>query len=413
MWFDPASSKRAAIAFREPFRIMRIAYLSTYQGPSLAKRRPIGRNCSLSNTVKIELIASLLRANSHDVEIISHGEVVEHKLKFYPSFSEPQRFDSNIPVHYSSALPIRRLNGFWSNRAMLRLLKARHRAKPFDLVIIFNMKGPQITCANYALRRFRLPVILEYEDDRFVNVVGQADDGLLSRYRAHSCKNLLAAVSGCIGVSPHLLSQLPERTPKMLLRGVVGDDLVLAGNQSNGAKPNRILFSGTHVPSNGVAQLIVGWQSAHLDGWELHITGQGELTPALRQLAENVPGIVFHGLVSRQELVELMSSAEICINPHAVSQTPGNVFAFKIIEYLASGAHCVTTPMGKLESGLEAGITYMPDNSPETIAATLKTVIEDRRYQNLAAKAAQEAYGTQAVSRSLDKLLKQVLRGSA
>jgi|SRR6202795_1511760 len=392
---------------------MRIAYLSTYQGPSLAKRRPIGRNRSLSNTIKIELIASLLRANSHDVEVISHGEVVDHKLTFYPSFSEPQRFDSNIPVHYSSALPIRRLNGFWSSLGMLRLLKARHRIRPFDLVIIFNLKGPQVSCANYALRRLRLPVILEYEDDRFVNVVGKSDDGLLSRYRARSCQRLLAAVSGCIGVSPHLLSQLPERTPKLLLRGVVGDDLVQACKQSIGVKPNRILFSGTHVASNGVAQLIAGWQAARLDGWELHITGQGELTGALRQMAENVPGVVFHGLISRQELVELMSSAKICINPHAVSQTPGNVFAFKIIEYLAAGAHCVTTPMGKLELDLEAGITYMPDNSPETIAATLHKVIEDRRYQRLAAKAAQEAFGTAAVSRSLDRFLKHVLNGTA
>ena len=387
---------------------MRIAYLTTYQGPSLLKRRPIVRNHSLSNAIKIELIASLLRANSHEVEVISQGEVVDHKLAFYPSFSEPERFDSRIPVHYSSVLPIRRLNGLWSNQRMLHMFRARHRATPFDLVIIFNLKGPQVTCANYARRRLRLPVILEYEDDRFVNVVGKTDSGFLSRYRERSCKSLLGAVAGCIAVSPHLLSQLPEQTPGMLLRGVVGDDLLQASKQPVGARPNRILFSGTHIESNGVANLITAWRSAPIVGWELHITGHGQLTGMLRQMAENVPGVVFHGLVSRQKLVELMSSAKICINPHAVSQTPGNVFAFKIIEYLATGAHCVTTPMGKLETDLETGITYMPDNSPETIAATLKRVIEDHRYQLLAAKAAQETYGTQAVSRSLDKFLKQV-----
>jgi hypothetical protein len=223
----------------------------------------------------------------------------------------------------------------------------------------------------------------------------------------------MAVVSGCIGVSPYLLSQLPERTPKMLLRGVVGDDLILASDRSNGKKLNRILFSGTHVPSNGVAQLIAGWKSAHLDGWELHITGQGALTPVLRQMAEDVPGVVFHGLISRRDLVEMMSSAKICINPHAVSDTPGNVFAFKIIEYLASGAHCVTTPMGKLEPDLEAGITYMHDNSPETIADTLRNLIEGRRYHRLAAKAAQEAFGTAAVSRSMGEFLKHVLNGTA
>jgi glycosyltransferase involved in cell wall biosynthesis len=160
--------------------------------------------------------------------------------------------------------------------------------------------------------------------------------------------------------------------------------------------------------------LIAAWRSERIADWELHITGHGALTNSLRQMAENVPGVIFHGLVSRQKLVELMCSARICINPHAVSQTPGNVFAFKIIEYLAAGAHCVTTPMGTfLEPDIEAGITYMPDNLPETIAATLKKVIEDRQYEHLATEAVQKAYRPEAVSTSLDQFLKQALKGTA
>jgi len=131
----------------------------------------------------------------------------------------------------------------------------------------------------------------------------------------------------------------------------------------------------------------------------------------LREMAQNVPGVVFHGMVTRQELVNLMSSAKICINPHAVSQRPGNVFAFKIIEYLAAGAHCVTTPMGVLEPKLEAGITYMPDNHPETITATLNKVIEDRRYYLVSPRAAHQAYGAQAVSTSLNNFIGQVVSG--
>ena len=123
--------------------------------------------------------------------------------------------------------------------------------------------------------------------------------------------------------------------------------------------------------------------------------------------------MIFHGLVSRQRLVELMCSAKICINPHRVSQTPGNVFAFKIIEYIAAGAHCVTTRMGTLEPDIEAGITYMPDNLPQTIAATLEKVIDERRYERLAADASEKAYGPEAVSRALDKFLMQTLKGTA
>jgi len=139
-------------------------------------------------------------------------------------------------------------------------------------------------------------------------------------------------------------------------------------------KRNCVLFSGTHVESNGVRELIAGWQITAIPGWELHITGFGAMTEELRKMAATDPSIIFHGMVSREEVVRLLCSARICINPHVVSQTPGNVFAFKIIEYLAAGAHVVTTPMGNVEQELEDGITYMNDNSPGTIAATLQRV---------------------------------------
>jgi glycosyltransferase involved in cell wall biosynthesis len=372
------------------------------------KRRPIVRNRSMSNRIKIELIASLLGGNSHDVEIISQGEVVDHSWTFYPSFSEPERFDPCIPIYYGSVLPIRRLNGLWSNTQTLRILKERHRAKPYDLVIVFNLKGPQVACASYAIRHLGLPVILEYEDDRFVNVQGEAVGGFTSRRDIVACAKLLRLVSGCMAVSPHLLSQLPPTIPTLLLRGVVGADVVKVSEESRGGKKNVALFSGTHQWSNGVAELIEAWRDVGLTDWELHITGYGEFTETLRQMAAGIPGIVFHGLVDRSELVQLMCSAAICINPHVVSQTPGNVFAFKIIEYLAAGSHVITTPMGPLEKELDAGITYMPDNSPKTITAAVQQVIRDHSYERNAMQAAQQTYGPASVSRSLNTLLDEV-----
>jgi len=388
---------------------MRIAYLAPYKGPTLVQRRPVVKGLSLSNTVKIELVAELLHSASHDVELISMGEVVESHLGFYPGFHETKVFRPEIPVYYSSSLPIRFVNGLWSSWRMLRYFKARHREMPFDLVIIFNLKRPHLTCANYAQRVLGIPVVLEYEDDSFVDVVGRARHGLLERYHDRANAAVLKNISGGIGVSPHLLAQMPAGIPKLLLRGVVGDDIVRAADDWKGRKRNRVVFSGTHVPSNGIAELIEGWPNVNFPDWELHITGQGQLTEQLKQLAMNKKGITFHGLVSREELVQLLCSAKVCINPHAVSDTPGNVFAFKIVEYLATGAHCVSTRMGALEPALEAGITYMPDNRPATIASTLRTVIREATVERNAREAAQELYGTQAVARGLNELVCEVV----
>jgi glycosyltransferase involved in cell wall biosynthesis len=387
---------------------MRIAYVTPYQGPTLIKKRPSVRNRSMSNTIKIELIAQLLRSKSHDIEVFSHGEVIENELAFYPAFDEPDRFHPKIPVYYISALPLRGVNGLWARLRMTALLTRRHRVSPFDVLMIFNLKPPQLASARYAVRH-RIPVILEYEDDVFHDVSGGSPPGLVARYHEQRYRSALTGLSGCIAVSPYLLSQLPSGTPKLLLRGVVAHDLLIASKRHRASKKDIVLFSGTHTRSNGVEELIKAWRIGAPSGWELHVTGSGHMTEQLRRMAVNSVGVVFHGLVRREALVSLLCSAKICINPHAVSRTPGNVFAFKMIEYLAAGAHVITTPMGELEPELEAGVTYMKDNAPETIAATLKQVIENRRYGSNAECAVQERYGPQAVSDALDAFLGRVV----
>jgi glycosyltransferase involved in cell wall biosynthesis len=408
---------------------MRIAYITPYQGPTLVKQRPIIRNRSMSNKVKIELIAEALSKN-HAVEIISHGEVIEPKFKLYRGFQEPNLFSAKIPVWYASAFPVRKFNALWSSFSTVHLLKTRHKATPFDLVIIFNAKPSLIACAKHAIDQLKLPVILEYEDDAFVNVVGQSVNGVTARTgstvigagdrredtvnafaeRRHqrACRELFKRVAGVVAVSPYLLSQFPAEIPKVLLRGVVGEDIRIGSKNAWGNKRNVVLFSGTHVESNGVSQLITAWRNACIKDWELHITGYGHLTEQLREMAMGIQGITFHGLVARSELIRLMCSAKICINPHAVSKTPGNVFAFKIIEYIAAGAHVITTPMGNLEREIEEGVTYMKDNEPDTIVSTLKTVMLTRGYQRTATTYVCERFSRDAVSEELNSLLRKV-----
>src|SRR6266576_501253 len=139
---------------------MRIAYIAPYQGLDLLRIRPCLDNLSLAAKVKIELIAELLQERSHEIEIISQGEVDRYQIRYYPQFSENELFHPKIPIFYVSALPIRFLEGFWESIGAQRVLKARHQHCPYDLVIIYNMKRAQIGCAHYAIRRLGLPVIL-------------------------------------------------------------------------------------------------------------------------------------------------------------------------------------------------------------------------------------------------------------
>ena len=384
---------------------MRIAYIAPYQGAALVKQRPIVRNLSLAANVKIGLIAELLQRSSHTVEILSPGEVIERRFKFYHALSDAEAYNPDIQVYYASAVPIRLLNGLWSSLSMLRIFMMRHRVARCDAVMIYNLKPPQVACANYAMSRLGLPVILQYEDG-FDGVWAKRENRLTSRYYVSKAKRLLRSVSACIAASPYLLSQTPTFIPKLLLRGMVGNTLVSA-NKS--LKENRVVFSGTHERTQGLEQLLRAWEMLRLPDWELHIAGQGPLTASLQRMAENNSSIIFHGLLGRDDNARLLCTAKIGMNPMNASKTPGSDFAFKIVEYLAAGLHVITTPRGALEPELEAGISYLKDNSPESIAAGVEKAISDRLYERTAEQAALKIYGPAAISRSLDSLFKQVI----
>ena len=177
----------------------------------------------------------------------------------------------------------------------------RQRSAPFDVVIIYNLKQPQVECARSAAQRLGLPVVVEYEDDAFVDIGGISEQGWLTRIRLKRAQGVLDAAAGCIGVSPFLLSRFSARPPGMLLRGVVSTQVMEAGRR-HFSRPNRVVFSGTSFRSKGLVPLIKGWKLCGLKDWELHIAGDGELATMLREMARDDSSIVFHGLLGAERM---------------------------------------------------------------------------------------------------------------
>lgn len=388
---------------------MHIAYISPYQGPQLRAKRPSVVNLSLACNMKTEVVSELLRRQGHSVEIISPGQAQrESTPKYHRGFSEATHGGNGIPVFYPSCVPVRFVTGWWSALRTLALFKARHRVRPFDLVVIYNLKLSQLLCASHA-RRLGLPVVLDYEDDEFVDVDGSSMHGIRLRGHQRRARLTLDSIEACFAVSPHLLSQVPEGVPTLLLRGVLSDDYLDTALNATDGRRDWVAFSGTHSSSKGLKQLISAWKELDLPGWELHIAGHGELTSTIQQMAAGVSTIVFHGLLDRGHIAKFLSQCKIGMNPHDLSQTPGNVFATKIVEYLAAGTHVISTRMGHLEPEIEEGITYIEDNEPATILKSLRGVISQGVHRRLARSATVNLYGPAAVSQKLQTLLQQAV----
>jgi glycosyltransferase involved in cell wall biosynthesis len=393
---------------------MRIAYVAPYQGVELLRRRPTTLNLALAGNLKIELIAELLSRAGHDVEVFSQGEVVENNGRFFPAFEEAIAGEWKIPVFYASALPIRFVNGYWSARGLLSIFRNRHGIRPFDALIIYNLKVPQVSVALHASEKLGLPVIVEFEDDSFVDIAGRPSTaGIKARWQRSRELKVLNQAAASICVSPHLQTRFKPGKPSLLLRGVISEQITACAQRNPvEQRKNIVAFSGTFTSTKGLVPLIEAWKTLHLPGWELHIAGDGAIADDLRRRAEGVPSIKFRGLLDRHQNAAFLAESRIGVNPHDLSTTPGNVFAFKITEYLAAGLHVISTPMGPLQAELEAGVTYIEDNSLERVAKGLSDVIQDHRYGRLADDAAVRLYGGDAVTRALDRLLRNVAQSA-
>lgn len=380
---------------------MRIAYCAAFQGPELIRHRTIRRNRALAGSQKINYVIRILEAKGHEVTVFSNGVPAERNLRFYPGFHEPVGACSTVYYPFGLDVPI--ANTWAVYFGLWALVAQRHRRNKFDCMIIYNMGMAEIRCGLSASKALKIPVLLEYEDDARVHTEGHAT--ITDRLRCHWINKLAPCLSGCFAPSNRLLDSIPTHN-QYLLRGILNDDLIAQQRSGKYKKEKIVLFTGTLVSCKNIENLIAAWKSLQPSQWQLHITGTGQLADYVKRAAAETPSIVFHGLVDRENLNKLLCRAAICVNPSCISKSVGNIFPFKIVEYLASGAHVLSTIIEEVEPELAKGITIIDSDDAPSLARGMLACMD--RFPNLpdASAAVQATYSQTTVAENLDKLLR-------
>jgi glycosyltransferase involved in cell wall biosynthesis len=82
------------------------------------------------------------------------------------------------------------------------------------------------------------------------------------------------------------------------------------------------------------------------EGYELLITGMGEMSENIQLLASGSEYVNFYGVVEEAELYSLMASVDVLLNPHApIDVGQGGIFPFKVCEYLAMEKLIISSPL--------------------------------------------------------------------
>jgi glycosyltransferase involved in cell wall biosynthesis len=390
---------------------MHVAYIAGYQGPALLRQRTMQTNRALAGSQKIETLARLLARAGHEVTLLANGYCVERQGRRFPALIEELPAEpAPITVHYPPGADAPPANAWLAIAGLRRLIAEHHARRPFDLAVVYNIATVHAPAMFQFGWRLGVPLVLEYEDNALVDRAGRTS--WRARHRRWLKNVLDRRIRGCFAPSPELLAQYP-RCPTYLLRGIIADDLLAACAARLDPAERIAIFAGSLSESKGVDRLLEAWDAERPDGWALHVTGAGPLETQLRERAASIPNVTFHGCVERADVVRLLASAAVCLNPHRQQEAAGSVFPFKLIEYLATDARVLSTRMGEFEAELEDAITYCPDDTVEGLREGLRTVLALPPLAPSAAGAYVRAtYSCAAVSRALDEFLAECLAGA-
>jgi glycosyltransferase involved in cell wall biosynthesis len=292
------------------------------------------------------------------------------------------------------------------------------QAGPWDAVLLYNLAETQLEAALFASRFFRIPLVVEYEDDATISISGPNRMHRWKGRRALGRVNRM--IKGAVVVCPELAQQL--KTDNVLaLPGIVEveirfDKAPLRSRNERNRRP-VFLYSGGLNWLKGPDLLISALQYLR-SPVELHIFGDGPLRAQLENEIKQIEGhcVRLHGFAERAVLDEALMNADICVNPHRMGRGhSGTLFPFKVLEYLSFGKPVVSSRQLQMPDGVSGAVVTYERDTPEDLGAALSYCIDQLdSLQETAGQAAdyvRSHYTVEAIAPQIKGIIDRALAG--
>lgn len=244
----------------------------------------------------------------------------------------------------------------------------------------YNGYAFEMRMAEKAQRRFRVPMILEFEDWHFSRSRGFNPKPYIDYLFWRRAARLM---SGTFVVNTLLASRMHDFTNNIeMLPGVVPKVLADIAKEMPPffaqSGPVKVGFFGGLSVEKG-ADIVLKLVTSLPAGYVLHVTGTGPLAADFDACASKyTERLCYHGRVDDATLYQLIANCDVMLNPHVSIENMNNgVFPFKVIEAVASGRLLISTavPAHGLEDVL-VGVKFVEHNASAFQAA----ITESRQY---------------------------------
>jgi glycosyltransferase involved in cell wall biosynthesis len=273
-----------------------------------------------------------------------------------------------------------------------------------DLVLIDNYEFIYIVAARVLQLFRRVTFILDYEDGK--HAIERSWTRVLGWLAETGGRGL---IRGAFLATPALGERLPDSVPKETVPGFVPDQPPPKPGATDG--PIRLLYSGGLNDERGIDLLLESLPHLPENGWRLDITGHGPLAEPVARFA-NEPRwrdkVTFHGALPPDDFNRLLAGCHAGLNCQRSSTPISEVtFPSKVFTYLAAGLLVISSRASGVEQVCGAACLYYAEETPASLAAALKTVIENFSAvrQKLDVSAVFERYTPEATTLRVKRLL--------
>lgn len=174
----------------------------------------------------------------------------------------------------------------------------------------------------------------------------------------------------------------PDSKPYIIIEGLCDERMQHAEKKPSDDPVKKCMYAGLLDARYGVKMLVDGFVMADLPGTQLHIYGNGPYEEELRQVAGQNPGVIYHGVVMNDQVVQAELEADLLINPRPTHEEFTKYsFPSKNMEYMASGTAVLTTRLPGMPEEYCQYVYIAGEETAEGLAADLRGILTLDRTQ--------------------------------
>jgi len=138
-------------------------------------------------------------------------------------------------------------------------------------------------------------------------------------------------------------------------------------------RKQQVVFAGEVTRNKGVRLLLAAWRMAALSGFRLSLIGDSPERPAMAEEHSHLPGVTWHGRLTRAEVLEHIAASRVLVFPSLAYENCPMV----VLEALSVGTPVVAANHPGLQTMIEhqrEGLLFQAGD-PQALAAALRDAL--------------------------------------